>query len=264
MNIISHKLCSIQGRLFELSVKYGFESNNFVKVYMDSDIAAKFNSAYDRSQWMGEEYLFDELVNTHKLIKGKTYSYDVMFWMGYSYAYWAINYVEQCSRIVRIADPKKMAENYAGLHTVSTDLAVQDLIMQYLDRGNNGAKIQEEIYKRVLKEIANSKPGMTDYEKQLNDLKIDLAFALKNEATKAEHQRQLQFKRNNLIRREHINYINHILNIIDKSNISYREKVEYSYMVRDIAKKAINVGFSKAQFLFLDSIETRFVRNKGI
>ena len=67
-----------------------------------------------------------------------------------------------------------------------------------------------------------------------------------------------------MINREHINYINHILSIIDKSNISYREKVEYSYMVRDIAKKAINVGFSKAQFLFLDSIETRFVRNKGI
>ena len=86
MNIISHKLCSIQGRLFELSVKYGFESNSFVKTYMNSAVAAKFNSAYDRSQWMGEEYLLDELFNTHKLIKGKTYSYDVMFWMGYTYA----------------------------------------------------------------------------------------------------------------------------------------------------------------------------------
>ena len=50
MNIISHKLCSIQGRLFELSVKYGFESNRFVKTYMNSDVAAKFNSAYDNNQ----------------------------------------------------------------------------------------------------------------------------------------------------------------------------------------------------------------------
>ena len=260
MNIISHKLCSIQGRLFELSVKYGFESNNFVKVYMNSDVAAKFNSAYDRSQWMGEEYLLDELFNTHKLIKGKTYSYDVMFWMGYTYAYWAINYVEACSKIVKIADSKKMAENYAGLHTISTDLAVQDLIMQYLAKGNNGTKIKEEIYKKVLKDTANSRPGITDYEKYLNELKIDLVFALKNDATRREYQRQLQFRRNNLIRREHINYINYILELIENSRLSYKEKVEYSYVVKNIANKAINVGFSQAQFMFLDSLESRLLK----
>ena len=260
MNIISHKLCSIQGRLFELSVKYGFESNSFVKTYMNSDVAAKFNSAYDRSQWMGEEYLLDELFNTHKLIKGKTYSYDVMFWMGYTYAYWAINYVEACSKIIKIADPKKMAENYAGLHTISADLAVQDLIMQYLTKGNNGTKIKEEIYKKVLKDTANSRPGITDYEKYLNELKIDLVFALKNDATRREYQRQLQFRRNNLIRREHINYINYILELIENSRLSYKEKVEYSYVVKNIANKAINVGFSQAQFMFLDSLESRLLK----
>ena len=61
MNIIAHKLCSIQGRLFELSVQRGLESDEFAKAYMNSDVAAKFNSAYDRSQWMGEEYLLEEL-----------------------------------------------------------------------------------------------------------------------------------------------------------------------------------------------------------
>ena len=261
MNIISHKLCSIQGRLFELSVKYGFESNSFVKTYMNSDVAAKFNSAYDRSQWMGEEYLLDELFNTHKLIKGKTYSYDVMFWMGYTYAYWAINYVEACSKIIKIADPKKMAENYAGLHTISEDLAVQDLIMQHLTKGNNGTKIKEEIYKKVLKDTANSRPGITDYEKYLNELKIDLVFALKNDATRREYQRQLQFRRNNLIRREHINYINYILELIENSRLSYKEKVEYSYVVKNIANKAINGGFSQAQFMFLDSLESRLLKS---
>lgn len=261
MNIISHKLCSIQGRLFELSVKYGFESNSFVKTYMNSDVAAKFNSAYDRSQWMGEEYLLDELFNTHKLIKGKTYSYDVMFWMGYTYAYWAINYVEACSKIIKIADPKIMAENYAGLHTISADLAVQDLIMQHLSKGNNGAKIKEEVYKKVLKDTANSRPGITDYEKYLNELKIDLVFALKNDAARREYQRQLQFRRNNLIRREHINYINYILELIENSRLSYREKVEYSYVVKNIANKAINGGFSQAQFIFLDSLESRLLKS---
>ena len=262
MNIISHKLCSIQGRLFELSVEHGVESNNFVKIYMNSEIAAKFNSAYDRSQWMGEEYLFEELANTNKLVKGKTYTKDVMFWMGYTYAYWSINYVEACSKIVRIADPQKMAENYAGLHTISTDLAVQDLIMQHLSKGKNGVKIQEEIYKKVLKDATNSRPGITDYEKYLNELKIDLAFALKNEASRREHQRQFQFRKNNLIRREHINYMNYILELIDKSKMSYREKVEYSYVVKNIVNKALTVGFSQAEFMFLDSLESRLLKNQ--
>ncbi len=259
MNLISHKLCSIQGRLFELSVKYGFESNNFVKVYMNSDVADKFNSAYDRSQWMGEEYLLDELVNTHRLIKGKTYSLDVMFWMGYTYAYWAINYVEACSKIVKIADAQKMAKNYAGLHTISVELAVQDLIMQHLSKENNGAKVKEEVYKKVLKDIANSRHGITDYEKFVNELKIDLAFALKNEAIKKEYQRQLAINRSNLIRREHINLINYVLDLIASSNLHYREKVDYSYVVNNIARKAIRRGFTDGEFMFLDSLVTKLL-----
>lgn len=122
MNIIAHKLCSIQGRLFELSARKGFASNEFVKAYMNSKIAAKFNSAYDRSQWMGEEYLLDELIQTCQLTQGEVYSYDVMFWMGYTYAHWSIVYGDPCNKIVKMANPKVMAENYAGLHTISVDL----------------------------------------------------------------------------------------------------------------------------------------------
>ena len=260
MNVISNKLCSIQGRLFELSVKFGFESNNFVNTYMNSDLASKFNSAYDRSQWMGEEYLLDELINTHKLIKGKTYSYDVMFWMGYTYAYWAINYNETCFKIIKIANPKIMAENYAGLHTISADLAVQDLIMQHLSKGNNGAKIKKEVYKKVLQDLAYSKPGITDYEKYLNELKIDLVATLKNDAIKKEYQEQLQVGRDNLIRKEHINYINYILELIENSKLNYKEKVEYSYVVKNIEKNALKFGFSQAQFIFLDSLESKLLK----
>lgn len=260
MNIISHKLCSIQGRLFELSVKCGLDSEQFVKTYMNSNVAAKFNSAYDRSQWMGEEYLLDELINTYKLIKGKTYSYDVMFWMGYTYAYWAINHVESCSKIVRYAPPKIMAENYAGLHTISTDLAVQDLYSQYLSKGNNGVKIQEEVYKKFLKDQLNSRQCLSDYDKFLNETGVDLLFYLKNNAAKRNYQRQLEIEKSNLMRREHVNYINYILDLIHDSNMFNKEKAELSYVVKNIAKKAVNVGFTKAQFVFLDSLESRLRR----
>lgn len=140
MNIIAQKLCSIQGRLFELSARKGFESIALAKAYMNSDIAAKFNSAYDRSQWMGEEYLLDELVQTYHLIKGKTYSADVMFWMGYIYAYWSIVFGDSCKKIIKMADPRVMANNYAGLHTVSAEMAIQDLKEQYVLRGHRNKR----------------------------------------------------------------------------------------------------------------------------
>ena len=262
MNIIAHKLCSIQGRLFELSAQRGFESNEFAKAYMNSDVAAKFNSVYDRSQWMGEEYLLDELVQIYQLIEGKTYSTDVMFWMGYTYAYWSIVYGDSCKNIIKMADPRVMAENYAGLHTVSTDMAIQDLKAQYWSRGNNGAKLIDEVVKKVIKDALNSRGDITDYQRSLNDTRVDFLFFLKNEACRSEYKKQLHQHQQYIERRTYATYIDYILDLIDKADIPPKDKVEYSYVVKDMTRSIINNGFSQAQFIFLDSLESRLKRAK--
>lgn len=257
MNIMTHKLCSIQGRLFELSARKGFASEEFVKAYMNSEIAVKFNSVYDRYQWMGEEYLLDELIQTSKLTQGKMYSYDVMFWMGYTYAHWSIIYGDSCKNIIKMASPKVMAENYAGLHTISVDMAVQDLKMQYWSRGNNGAKLRDEVVKKVIKDSLNSRGDITDYQRFLNDTGTDILFYLKNEASRREYERQLYHYRQYIERRMYVTYIDYILDLIDKADISPKDKVEYSYVVKDMTRSVINKGFSRAQFVFLDSLESR-------
>lgn len=257
MNIIAHKLCSIQGRLFEQSARQGFESNEFVKAYMNSDIAAKFNSAYDRSQWMGEEYLLDELTQTYQLMKGKTYSSDVMFWMGYTYAYWSIVFGDQCRKIIKMADPKVMAENYAGLHTVSSDMAVQDLKAQYWSHGNNGTKMAEEVCKKVIKEALDSRGDITDYQRLLNDTGIDFLFYLRNQASQYAYKRQLHDYQQYIQKRMYVTYIEYMLELIDKADISPKEKTEYSYIVKDMTRSVINNGFTKRQLLFLDSLESK-------
>lgn len=257
MNIIENKLCSIQGRLFELSVRRGFESNEFVKVYMNSDVAAKFNSAYDRSQWMGEEYLLDELSQTYQLIEGQTYSNDVMFWMGYVYAYWSIVYGDTCKNIIKMANPRVMAENYAGLHTVSTDMAIHDLKVQYWSHGNNGARLKDEVIKKVIKDALNSRCDITDYRRFLNDIGTDILFYLKNEASRREYEKQLYQYRQYIKHRMYATYINYILDLIDKADVSPKDKAEYSYVVKDIARSALTNGITNKQFLFLDSLESR-------
>lgn len=259
MNIIAHKLCSIQGRLFELSARKGFASNEFVKAYMNSEIAAKFNSAYDRSQWMGEEYLLDELIQTCQLTQGEVYSYDVMFWMGYTYAHWSIVYGDPCNKIVKMANPKVMAENYAGLHTISVDLAVQDLKIQYWSHGSNGTKLCDEVLKKFIKDALNSRSDITDHQRFLNDAATDISFYLKNEESKRVYEKQLYHYRQYIEQRMYVTYIDYILDLIDKADISPKNKAEYSYVVKDLMRSASARGFvfTKAQFVFLDSLESR-------
>lgn len=53
-------------------------------------------------------------------------------------------------------------------------------------------------------------------------------------------------------------YIDYILDLIDNADILPKDKAEYSYVVKDMAKSAVNRGFSSAQFMFLDSLESKF------
>lgn len=64
MDCIALKLCDIQGRLFELSVKEGYDSESFVSFFMSSDVARDLDSVYNCMQWAGEEYLLEELIAT--------------------------------------------------------------------------------------------------------------------------------------------------------------------------------------------------------
>ena len=62
MDSLSLKLCDIQGRLFELSSKQGYDSESFVSFFMKSEVAKDLDSTYNRMQWAGEEYLLEETI----------------------------------------------------------------------------------------------------------------------------------------------------------------------------------------------------------
>ena len=61
MNELNLKLCDIQGRLFELSGDKSIPSAAFIRAFMTSEIAKELDSTYNRAQWMGEEYLLEEV-----------------------------------------------------------------------------------------------------------------------------------------------------------------------------------------------------------
>ena len=55
------QLCDIQGRLFELALRSGYDCPAFIQAFMNSRTAAALDDTYDRLQWAGEEYILEEL-----------------------------------------------------------------------------------------------------------------------------------------------------------------------------------------------------------
>lgn len=123
------QLCDIQGRLFELALKNGYDCPAFINAFMNSRAATALDDTYDRLQWAGEEYILEELEEeVHGLTKaGAVYSTEVMYWSGYTYRYWHY-YADKSSKdIYKIADAETMKKSWLGFHTLDVEMAIDDL-----------------------------------------------------------------------------------------------------------------------------------------
>ena len=130
MDALQIKLCDIQGRLFELSAEKKLPSAAFIKAFMTSDTAKALDSAYNRMQWMGEEYLLEEVraaAGDALAGAGEVFSADVLYWIGYLYRFWHFYTGEESAKIMRQAPVQTMKRNYMAFHTLAPELAVDDL-----------------------------------------------------------------------------------------------------------------------------------------
>ena len=124
------KLCDIQGRLFELSAKEGYDSAEFIKVFMNSQTAKELDSEYNRMQWAGEEYLLEEIISASSVAASaeeKVFPVDMMYWIGYIYRYWHFYTGEDSAKIYRQASAARMKRNYMMFHTMDPTLAIENL-----------------------------------------------------------------------------------------------------------------------------------------
>ena len=130
MDEIALKLCDIQGRLFELSADKGYGSAAFIKAFMTSDTAKALDSEYNRMQWMGEEYLLEEVVtaaDNEVAANGEVFPKDVLYWIGYIYRYWHYYSGEGSAKIYKQASVETMKRNYMIFHTMNPVVAIEDL-----------------------------------------------------------------------------------------------------------------------------------------
>ena len=128
MDELQLKLCDIQGRLFELSAEKKLPSASFIKAFMTSETAKELDSRYNRMQWMGEEYLLEEVLSSAGNAlsgAGEVYQKDVLYWIGYIYRYWHYYTGESSAKILRQASAATMKRNYLMFHTMDHVVAIE-------------------------------------------------------------------------------------------------------------------------------------------
>lgn len=129
-NNLELKLCDIQGRLFERSLKKKLDSAAFMRQFMYSHTAAALDSSYNRMQWAGEEYLLEELeaeCGAKLKTGGVLFDNEQLYWAGYLYRYWHFMTGESSKEIYKQANAQTMRRNYLMFHTMDNRLAVENL-----------------------------------------------------------------------------------------------------------------------------------------
>ena len=129
LSLEQRQLCDIQGRLFELALKNGYDCPEFIRAFMNSRAAAALDDTYDRLQWAGEEYILEELNDEAGGLKkaGTLYSKEVMYWTGYIYRYWHYYTGESSKAIFQTAGADTMNDCWLGFHTFDVEMAIDDL-----------------------------------------------------------------------------------------------------------------------------------------
>lgn len=61
LTLDKRQLCDIQGRLFELALKNGYDCPFFIETFMNSRAAAGLDDVYDRLQWLGKNIFWKNL-----------------------------------------------------------------------------------------------------------------------------------------------------------------------------------------------------------
>ncbi len=121
-------LCDTQGKLFELSKEYGYNSEMFIKSFMTSDVSADMDKDFHHVQWAGKEYIMSRMEDELPLVKdANCFDIETLYWIGYIYRYWNIYTGESSKTIYKQAPAKLMQTVYLMYHTMSPELAIDRL-----------------------------------------------------------------------------------------------------------------------------------------
>lgn len=117
-------LADMQGRLFENSRKYNFDSEIFIEVFMNSDIAKDLDSKISIKKLADDKIIMKKFLESSKKnlsTIGHSFDEEILYWIGYVYRYWNILTGESSKDIYKKASVRLMEEKYDEYHLVDIE-----------------------------------------------------------------------------------------------------------------------------------------------
>ena len=130
--LLTRSLSQMQGALFEMSGREGYDSETFIRVFMHYGIAEGLDSDFDYSQWAGKEYLMERMQKEYPegfSEQGTVFDSETLYWAGYLYRYWHFYTGESSKEIYRQADAETINTMYYGYHTLDIKMSI-DLLKE--------------------------------------------------------------------------------------------------------------------------------------
>lgn len=137
LDVFQLQQCENQAALFESLDRRNVDALPFIKAFMNSQAAAGLDADYDRMQWAGNQYVFEEVMDEFGLKADPNcsrYNTEALFYAGWIYRYWHFKTGESSKDIYRQVNEREILDSY-GLHVESNDLAVEDLKALAVQKG---------------------------------------------------------------------------------------------------------------------------------
>ena len=127
LDVIELMVAQTQADIFEKTKNMGLDSENFIRLFMNSETCRQLDMNYSHMCFAGEAYVTEEFMDESKdkIIKSdNTFSEDELYWIGFIYRFWHYYTGESSARIYEQADANMLYTIYPGYHTLDCRVAV--------------------------------------------------------------------------------------------------------------------------------------------
>ena len=127
---LRRSLSQMQGSLFEMSGREGYDSDTFIRIFMKSKIVEGLDSDFDFTQWAGKEYIMERMKEEYPegfSQNGIVFDSETLYWSGYLYRYWHFYTGESSKDIYKQANAQTVNTMYYGYHTLDIEMAIDRL-----------------------------------------------------------------------------------------------------------------------------------------
>lgn len=128
-----------QALLFKKSSELGYNSEEFVKCFMTSELGKEYYTFGTPNQWIGYGYNLEKMEQRYieRITKdGEVYHPEIMHWVGWIYYFWHIETEESPKDIYRQARCSDVVKLYAGYHGCSESYVIQELKRMHQENNN--------------------------------------------------------------------------------------------------------------------------------